>query len=88
MATADPRTLWLSGADAEDLADKLARIDAAELDTGWADDATSGAIGKVLSDEEVRKNWHSHMSWSMAESGLPTCDPQSGKIDAGKVKLR
>lgn len=55
---------------------------------GYEVDATSGAVGKVLSDEEVRKDWHSHMSWSMAESGLPTCDPQTGKIDAGKVKLR
>jgi hypothetical protein len=47
---------------------------------GYELDATSGAIAKVLSAEEVRNNWRSQMSWKMAEADLPTCDPHTGKI--------
>ena len=48
---------------------------------GYELDATSGAIAKVHSAEEVRKSWRSHMSWNMAESGLPACDPHTGTVE-------
>lgn len=47
---------------------------------GYELDATSGAVARVLSAEEVRKNWRPLMSWNMADPDLPTCDPQTGKV--------
>ncbi len=47
---------------------------------GYEMNARSGEIVNVLSEEEVRKNWRAHMSWSMTEPTLPTCDPKTGKV--------
>ncbi len=47
---------------------------------GYQMDARTGAIAKVLSASEVNNTWYPNMSWKMAASDLPSCDPHTGKV--------
>ena len=47
---------------------------------GYEMNARTGAISRVLSAAEVNNTWYPDMSWSMAASDLPSCDPRTGKV--------
>ncbi len=47
---------------------------------GYEMNARTGAISRVLSAAEVNNTWYPDMTWSMAASDLPSCDPRTGKV--------